>query len=78
MDSRHLVQQLFTWKTYDEYPFLLFTYNYCTVVKAFGPFAVGDKLRESTIDFTSGEITVHTNPQQAPWHGKLTLTVEAA
>lgn len=70
-------RQLFSWKTWDELDFLTCTYSDCTVVKAFGPFVVGDKLSEVIIDSDNGTIVVH-RPQQVPWYGKLTLTVEAA
>ena len=70
-------RQLFSWKTWVDLDFLTCASSDCTVVKAFGPFAVGDKLSEVIIDSDNGTIVVH-RPQQAPWRGKLTLPVEAA
>ena len=71
-------RQLFSWKTWVDLDFLTCAYSDCTVVKAFGPFAVGDKLSEVIVDFDTGHIDVSLGSEQEPWSGKLTLTVEAA
>jgi len=71
-------QQLFTAWRMDQLDYLTFIWTDCTVSRAFGPFAEGDKVPEIIIDFGTGDITVHTNPQRVPWSGKLVLTVEAA
>lgn len=69
-----MTQQLFTWKRWDQLDLLGFTFTDCTILKAFGPFAIGDKLAQIIVDFDAGTISV----PGMPWAGKLTLTVEAA
>ena len=73
-----MTRQLFMAGRLDQLDYMTFIWTDCTINKAFGPFADGDKVTDIVIDFARGEITVHTNPQQKPWRGKLTLTVEAA
>jgi len=70
-------RQLFSWKEWDHVDLLTLRFLDCTVVKAFGPFSVGDKLSEVIIDFDTGHIDVSLGLEQEPWSGKLTLIVEA-
>jgi len=50
----------------------------CTVVKAFGPFAVGDHFDRAVVDEKRRTISIDRDKGGLPWVGKLRFTVEVA